>query len=148
MTFLFRSLLIITAITVMTEPVMAQKQPTPEERAYKFRTSLFQTFSWKLGQMVGAKGKNNPDAFAKHAADLAQLSTLIEEGFQIANSLPEGTKAKPEIWEDYKKFQAKAMALTEAATGFTEAGAMANFDPREFGSKSCGGCHRDFKIKD
>jgi len=132
----------------MTEPVMAQKQPTPEERAYKFRTSLFQTFSWKLGQMVGAKGKNNPDAFAKHAADLAQLSTLIEEGFQIANSLPEGTKAKPEIWEDYKKFQAKAMALTEAATGFTEAGAMANFDPREFGSKSCGGCHRDFKVKD
>jgi len=132
----------------MTEPVMAQKQPTPEERAYKFRTSLFQTFSWKLGQMAGAKGKNNPDAFTKHAADLAQLSTLIEEGFQIANSLPEGTKAKPEIWEDYKKFQAKAMALTEAATGFTEAGAMANFDAREFGSKTCGGCHRDFKIKD
>jgi len=72
--------------------------------------------------------------------------TLIEEGFQIENSLPEGTKAKPEIWEDYETFQSKAQALTDLATSFTEAGTMSDFDPRQFGSKTCGSCHRDFKL--
>jgi len=145
---LSRSVLITIAIALTMSAALAQKQVTPEERAYKFRTSLFQTFAWKLGQMAGSKGSNNEAAFIKHATDLAQLSSLIEEGFQIENSLPEGSKAKPEIWQDYEKFQTRAQDLGDAAMGFTESGAMANFDPREFGSKSCGGCHRDFKIKD
>ncbi len=148
MTIRTKSILFAAAICLVAGPAIAQKQPTPEERAYKFRTSLFQTFAWKLGQMAGAKGRGDQAAFSKHASDLAQLSTLIEEGFQIENSLPEGTKAKPEIWQDYEEFQSKAKALNDAATGFTEAGAMADFDPREFGSKTCGGCHRSFKLKD
>jgi cytochrome c556 len=137
-----------TSLIFVAGSAFAQKQATPEERAYKFRTSLFQTFAWKLGQMAGAKGRNDEAAFSKHATDLAQLSTLIEEGFQIKNSLPDGSKAKPEIWQDFAKFQDKANALTELATSFSSTGAMANFDVRKFGSKSCGGCHRDFKIKD
>lgn len=148
MKILLRSLLITTAFALTTSPTLAQKQPTPEERAYKFRTSLFQTFAWKLGQMAGAKGNSNEADFIKHAKDLAQLSSLLEEGFQIENSLPEGTKAKPEIWQDYEKFQSSAQSLGDAAMGLAEAGAMADFDPRDFGSKNCGGCHRDFKIKD
>lgn len=135
-------------LAIISGAVLAQKQPTPEERAYKFRTSLFQTFAWKLGQMAGAKGRNDEAAFSKHAADLSQLSTLIEEGFQIENSLPEGSNAKPEIWQDFEKFQSKAIALTESASNFSEAGAMADFKIKKFGSKNCGGCHRDFKIKD
>jgi len=105
MKFSFRSVVFITLVTLSTGSAMAQKQPTPEERAYKFRTSLFQTFAWKLGQMAGAKGRDDAASFTKHATDLAQLSTLIEEGFQIENSLPEGTKAKPEIWQDYEKLR-------------------------------------------
>lgn len=145
---LCRSVLLMTIISFASATAIAQEQPTPEERAYKFRTSLFQTFAWKLGQMAAAKGQDDSAAFAKHAADLAQLSSLIEEGFQIENSLPEGSKAKAAIWQDYEKFQSKAQALTDLAGDFTEQGAMANFDPRKFGSKGCGGCHRDFKIKD
>ena len=144
----FKSIAFATALTLVAGSALAQKQPTPEERAYKFRTSLFQTFAWKLGQMAGAKGRSDETAFSKHAADLAQLSTLIEEGFQIENSMPEGSKAKAEIWQDFAKFQDKVNALTESATEFSGAGAMADFDVRKFGSKSCGGCHRDFKIKD
>ena len=145
---LFKSVLLMTITTFVSGTTIAQNQPTPEERAYKFRTSLFQTFDWKLGQMVGAKSQDDAAAFAKHAADLAQLSGMIEEGFQIENSLPEGTKAKPEIWEDYEKFQSKAQVLTDLATSFAQEGAMVDFDPRKFGSKTCGGCHRDFKNKD
>jgi len=148
MKFVSKSVLLVATMALLNGSVIAQEQPTPEERAYTFRTSLFQTISWKLGQMAGAKGQDNEAAFAKHASDLAQLSTLIEEGFQIENSLPEGTKAKPEIWEDYETFQSKAQALTDLATSFTEAGTMSDFDPRQFGSKTCGSCHRDFKLKD
>lgn len=145
---LFRSVLLMITITFVSGTAIAQKKPTPEERAYKFRTSLFETISWKLGQMAGAKGQDDATAFAKHAADLVQLSSLIEEGFEIENSLPEGSRAKAEIWQDYEKFQSKAQALTDLASSFTLDGAMAGFDPRKFGSKTCGGCHRDFKIKD
>lgn len=138
---------IACACALFTNTLNAQ-QPSPEERAYKFRTSLFQTFAWKLGQMAKAKGQEDETAFIKHATDLSYLSGLIDEGFSIENSLPEGSKAKPEIWQDYAKFQEKANNMTELTNAFTKTGAMADFNPREFGSKTCGGCHRDFKIKD
>ena len=128
--------------------VQSADQPTPEEKAAKFRTSLFQTFSWKFGNLVGAKKQGDEAAFTKHANDLVNLSTLLEEGFQIKNNLPEGTAAKPEIWEDYDTFKERAANLTKLATSLTKTGAMADFDPRDFGSKACGGCHRDFRIKD
>jgi len=148
-----KHLLIISAIVIVTflltsNVALAKQQPSPEERAYKFRTSLFQTFAWKLGQMAGAKGRDDSAAFTKHAADLVYLSGLIEEGFAIEGSLPEGTNAKSEIWEDYAKFQDRAANLTTLAGDYTNADAMADFNPRDFGSKACGSCHRDFKIKD
>jgi len=32
-------------------------------------------------------------------------------------------------------------------TSLTKDIEMADFDPRDFGSKACGGCHRDFRVK-
>ncbi|MEH6518040.1 MAG: cytochrome c [Halioglobus sp.] len=124
------------------------EQPTPEERAYQFRTGMFQTFAWKMGRLVGAKMANDSAAFNKHATDLQNLTSMLEEGFQIENSLPDGTAAKPEIWEDFDKFEERATTLRTAVAGLTEEGAMESFDPKDFGSKNCGGCHRDFKVKE
>lgn len=137
-----------SAATLTATPLAQAQQPSPEEKAYKFRTSLFQTYAWKLGQMAGAKGQDDEAAFIQHAKDLAYLSGLVEEGFTIENNIPEGSKAKPEIWQDYKKFQEKGAILTDLANEYSSAGKMADFNPREFGSKACGSCHRDFKIKD
>ncbi len=142
-----RAFAVTFTIALLVDIAHAQ-QPTPEERAYKFRTSLFQTFAWKLGQMAQAKGQDDEATFIKHAKDLVYLSGLIEEGFTIADSLPEGSKAKPEIWQDYAKFQKKVTNMAEVTNDFTKANAMAGFKPREFGSKACGSCHRDFKFKD
>jgi cytochrome c556 len=133
---------------LVTGQAFSEDEPTPEERAYKFRTSLFQTFGWKYGQLIAAKQRSDEEGFIKHAGDLVYLSTLLEEGFQIENSLPEGTRAKPEIWQDFAKFEDKAKNLNTQAKTLTEAGAMADFDPRDFGSKACGTCHRDFRIKE
>lgn len=142
--------MLVTAVigVFVSGNVQSGDQPTPEERAYKFRTSLFQTFSWKFGNLIAAKQSSDEAAFAKHAGDLVHLSTLLEEGFQIENSLPEGTAAKPEIWEDYDKFKDRVANLNKMVIALTEAGAMAGFDPRDFGSKACGSCHRDFRIKE
>lgn len=138
----------IATLIVSTTGLAHASQPTPEERAYKFRTSLFQTFAWKLGRMAGAKGQNDEAAFIGHAKDLVYLSGLIEEGFAIKDSMPEGSKAKAEIWQDYAEFQDKASNMTKLATDLTQTGAMDSFNPRDFGSKACGSCHRDFKVKD
>lgn len=142
---------IFTALSIsllMVSQAHSQEQPTPEERAFEFRHGLFETFSWKLGQLYGAQAKDDAVAFNKHATDLAYLSSMLEEGFQIENSLPEGTRAKAEIWENYDSFKEKAKDLTDAATKLTEDGAMESFDIRKFGSSSCGGCHRDFRVKE
>ncbi len=117
--------------------------PTPQEKAFTFRTSLFQTFSWKFGQMVGAMKQKDEAAFSKHQSDLVYLSSMIEEGFQIKDSIPEGSDAKPEIWQDYDGFKEKAAAMTRLTKDLT----MADFDPRAYGSKTCGSCHRDFRVK-
>jgi len=133
----------ISSLLTFTTVHAADEQPTPEERAFKFRTSLFQTFSWKFGQMVGAMKQKDETSFGKHQSDLVYLSSMIEEGFQIKDSIPEGSDAKPEIWEDFDKFKEKAAALGSMAKELT----MTEFDPRDFGSKACGGCHRDFRVK-
>jgi len=137
----------LLTLIIASTSYAADDQPTPEERAYKFRTSLFQTFGWKYGQLIGAKAGDDEAAFNKHAQDLVNLSTLLLEGFQIKDSLPEGTEAKPEIWQDFDGFKDKAENLTNEATKLTQQGAMADFNPKDFGSKACGSCHRDFRIK-
>ncbi len=137
------------SFTVLASSSLAlaqDKTPTPEERAYKFRTSLFQTFGFKFGRLIAAKAQDDAAMFTKQASDLQFLTTMIEEGFEIENSLPEGTEAKPNIWEDFDEFKAKSDTLRTAVAGLTEEGAMASFDPRDFGSKNCGGCHREFRI--
>jgi cytochrome c556 len=140
--------MIVVSLVLGTHAYADEAPPTPEERSYQFRTGLFQTFAWKMGQLVGAKMKNDATGFNKHAADLQYLSSMLEEGFQLENSIPEGSAAKPEIWEDFGKFEDKADTLRAAAATLTDQGAMQNFDPRDFGSKNCGGCHRDYRVKD
>jgi len=134
---------IFTLLTIGFAQAADKKQPTPGEKAFKFRTSLLQTFSWKFGQMVGAMKQEDETAFSKHQSDLVYLSSMLEEGFKIKDNIPEGSDAKPEIWEDYDGFKEKAAALTS----LTKELKMADFNPRDFGSKACGGCHRDFRVK-
>lgn len=143
-----RILAALSISALLAGPVHSQEQPTPEERAYEFRHGLFETFSWKLGQLYGAQAKDDAGAFKKHAKDLAYLSSMLEEGFQIENSLPEGTRAKKEIWQNYDSFKEKANKLRQDATALSQDGAMESFNIRDFGSKSCGGCHRDFRVKE
>lgn len=148
---MFRHAVIVFVITTLglafSSAEAQSKKETPEQKAFKFRTSLFQTFSWKLGQLNGAQTVGDESAFTKHANDLLVLAKMTGEGFEIENSLPEGTRSKSEIWEDSEGFAVKTQGFVDAVAGLTQVGAMESFKVRDFATKNCGGCHREYRNK-
>lgn len=133
---------------VMSSAALAQQDTrTPEEKAYQYRDGVFHAMEWKMGQMIQAKIQADKQAFQKHAGDMAYLAGLIDEGF-IANSIVEGSKAKPEIWQDREDFSRRANELQQTAAAFAESGDIEEFNPRKFGGDTCGACHRNYKEKD
>jgi len=139
---------LLSAAVLASSMVMAQPQQSPEEAAVEYRQGVFETLKWKMGQLVGAKMKGDQATFQKHATDMQYLSGLIPEGF-IPNSLVEGSKARPAVWEDMADFKERAQRLTTMAGELAADGYdMAEFDPRNFGRTACGGCHKDYKERD
>ncbi|MCH2190550.1 MAG: cytochrome c [Gammaproteobacteria bacterium] len=141
-------IVVVVVLGLVASPADAQNiKETPEQKAFKFRTSLFQTFSWKLGQLHSAQSASDETGFINHANDLLVLAKMTGEGFEIANSMPEGTRAKSEIWEDPEGFSSKTQTFVDAVSSLTEEGAMESFKVRDFASKNCGGCHREYRTK-
>ena len=143
------SLTLVLSALLLPNMLSAQMDDrTPEEKAYEFRDSLFNTIGWKMGKLVGAKMQGDKAAFQKEAADMAYLSGLIVEGFELKDSIPEGSLAKPEIWSDWDTFVEKANDLQTSAQDLADSGDMGAFDPMKFGRGNCGVCHKDFKERD
>jgi cytochrome c556 len=140
---------IFIALTMSLGGVLAaDKEPTLEEKAHKFRDGLFHVIYWQFERMIEAKFAGDKATFHKNAAEISYLSKMITEGF-IPNSIVKGSKAKKEIWEDWDKFTEKAADFTKNADELANPSYdIAEFDPRKFGGENCGGCHRKFKVKD
>ena len=144
-------LLTLFSLTITTTVTMAQMRDTrsPAEKAFEFRHGLMHTIEWKFGKLVEAKMKGDKQAFHKNAVDLAFLTTMIPEGFELKDSIVKDSSAKKEIWEDWNTFLEKAKNIQQAARGLAAADyAMSSFDPRKFGGENCGACHRKFKKRD
>ncbi len=107
-----------------------------------------------IGSNMGAIGdilKNGlmlPGAIAVHANLMAESAQLIGPAFK-KNVTTKMTDAKPEIWEDWAKFE-KVIADFEKAARDMEAAAKGG-DMAAIGGaakalgKSCGGCHKPFR---
>lgn len=134
--------------TLVSAQAFAAKGPTPEERALKFRESVFQGMAWKMGTLARSAAMGNKEEFAKQAEAMAFYATQIQEGF-IPNSIVGDSEALPVIWEDMDAFIAQSEKFASAVAELTTANYdIKSFNAREFGSKNCGGCHRKFKKKD
>ena len=134
----------VMSLFVLSASAYSQ-QPSLEEQAVSFRQGVFQSLSWKMGQLARAKASDNRTLFQQHADDLSYLTGLITEGF-IADSLVGDSKAKPSVWEDPKGFQQAADNMQKMAAELADVNYdMGSFNPRNFGRESCGGCHKDFK---
>jgi cytochrome c556 len=90
----------------------------------------------------------------KHAelvqADAAKIPTLFPTG-SSADDLPGKTHAKPEIWQNFDGFKAKAATLgaeagklADAAKSADTAAVAAQFD--QTGRNGCGACHKQFRL--
>jgi cytochrome c556 len=132
-------------------PAVQAENDTPEGAAFEFRSALMETLAWKVGQARGmAQGEIPVDeaAFAKHAADVAVLASMIPEGF-IPNSAVDGSAALPDIWTNMADFQQKAMDLQSAAQSLADAARQNGFEAAkgmvQAVGQTCGACHRPYR---
>ena len=140
---------VTACISLYSAVVVSQGQDRPsiEESAYSFRDGIFHAIEWKSQALVAAQEKGDAIAFKSHAADMANLASMLTEGF-IPNSLVEGSLAKKIIWIDWEQFETfaanfennvRAMAVDDYN--------MANFDEKAFLRSNCGRCHKEFKVR-
>ena len=89
-----------------------------------------------------------PGHVAVHAGQMAALAPLIAPAFK-ENVETDATDAKPEIWQDWEKFESKIADFEKAARNLETA--AKGGDPASVGpamkalGKSCGDCHKLFR---
>jgi cytochrome c556 len=124
----------------------------PVEKAVDYRQALMNVYAWNVTSMGDmAKGKMPFDAkvFARHANDLAAAAQLeFLAGFP-EDSINEDSDASDTIWLDWETFQEKHQALRDQSVKLAEAAAGgdegATKEQFRAASKTCKGCHDDFK---
>ena len=116
----------------------------------KYRQTVMAVVGGNMGAMADIM-KNRldlPGHVAVHASEIAEIAQLIGPAFK-KNVATDATDAKPEIWQDWAKFEA-AIADFEKAARNLEATA-AGSDPSAVGpamkalGKTCGDCHDAFR---
>ena len=143
---------------VLFVPTVAMTQDNADAKAIATRQGFMKLVVWEAGPLFGmATGDMAYDAEAAktHAANLKIISKYPVQGLfwpgTSNEDYPGKTRALPKIWEDQAGFS-KAFTDWQAAveTVNNEAG---NGQPalaaavRELG-KSCGGCHKPFRVKE
>jgi cytochrome c556 len=90
-------------------------------------------------------------ALAMEISSIAKaIPTLFPEGTSTEDSVPKN-RAKPDIWQDWAKFEAaasnlsaEAAKLSDALASGDKAAAGAQMDAT--GKNGCGGCHQPFRV--
>ena len=142
--------LAISLTTLMLVGVAQADGHEKDAARLKYRQSLMSIVGTNMGA-IGDIMKNQlavPGGIANHAGQMAESAALIAPAFK--KQITDGpTDAKPEIWQDWAKFEKAIADFTEAARGLQTA--AAGGDPAAVGpamkalGKSCGGCHKPFR---
>jgi cytochrome c556 len=130
-------------------------QPTPAEKAIKYRQSVFEVVAGNFGPLAGkAGGKVDlSDADArKYATRLASIAEFTRDAFpDVSKEGP--TKAKPEIWSQRADFDKLVDDLTTKTRALADVTAKAGVSAEEFKAavggvgNSCKNCHEKFREK-
>ena len=91
----------------------------------------------------------NIEAIAVNAETIAMVTTHVPALFP-PNSLADNSNAKPEIWQEWSKFQDLAKNLETRAISLRDAAkakdaAAVESQVKEFGAQACGACHTPFR---
>lgn len=133
-------------------PASAVDEP---ENVIKYRQAVMSAINGHTGAIVGVvKGEVSfVDHVAAHARGINEMSKLIPTLFPEGSSQFEfaNTRALPEIWDDWTKFenaakalQAESAKLVEVAEGGDIAAIGAQLQNL---GKACGDCHKPFRAE-
>lgn len=106
-----------------------------------------------LGSMKAAVDeKADVKSLVPGAKGLSISAHVIVSMFPVGTETANGTKAKPEIWSDpagFAKAQANMVEAAEKLVPLAEANDKAGF-ATQFAAlgRTCGGCHREYKMRD
>ena len=152
---MFRKALLISAtVGAMTTTAVADGHAGPHAAAIKARQSLMTLYAFNLG-VLGAMAKGDvdysADAASAAASNLAALTSMNMAAAWPAGSdsfSVEGTRAKPDIWENFPDVASHAGALAAAAAAAAEtAGNSLEALQAAMGplGGACGACHRAYR---
>ncbi|CDH43892.1 MAG: cytochrome c [Candidatus Competibacteraceae bacterium] len=127
--------------------------PKPQDTV-DYRKSVYTIIGWNfapIGAMMKGEVPFDAAAVVRHAQYVEMMSKAAPEGF-TKGSGPDAvkdTEAKPEIWTNWDKFEAKmndfqqeAAKLTEVAKGGNEGAIKAQFGKT---AETCKACHKAFR---
>jgi len=124
---------------------------SPEYQAYMQRDAVMEELGeaiLPLNEMSQEEIPVDEDVFLESARSLAASAAGMLDGFENQTTIPE-SRAKPEIWDNWDDFQAKAAALADAANALvaaTESGGFAAGQGLVRPMRdTCGGCHRPYR---
>jgi cytochrome c556 len=128
----------------------AQAPATPEE-AIEARKKLMkeQGAAWKNIQEKTKAGQIKEAA--ADADKLASTSKQIAPLFPQGSLNPDKSAAKPEIWQDWPKFESAAKNLETWSVKLRDTAQTGDADAtqaivKDFGRQACGTCHQPFRV--
>jgi len=157
MSFLKKSVLVLTISTSLVVATTSLAQPASSEKHAIYATELRQSVFKLLGGNMGplgamAKGKIPLDAkvVEKNAIRINQLSLMIADYTRTDTSkFDVKTEALAKIWQEPEHFSNNIDKLTVASSTLIAAAKSNDEDAikKAIGGvgKTCGGCHDDFK---
>lgn len=125
-----------------------------EGLAFQYREGLMHAISWKvagLRAMADGEVPADDEAFSEGATDVAALAGMVIDGFIPGSNVP-GSRALPEIWENWEDFTRRMEEMQMAADSLVAAarsGGVAGSDSalRSL-AQTCGNCHRTYRAPD
>ena len=116
----------------------------------KQRMDNFAESQKHLKSIIGYAKTGQFDEVERLAGYLASWGEQMPEYFP-EGSLQKPTQARPEIWQDFSKFVAKAEIFRQSAITIGEAAALQDQtslnDAIKNTANSCKSCHQDFRVK-
>ncbi|MBW2423897.1 MAG: cytochrome c [Deltaproteobacteria bacterium] len=142
---------VLSAVLVLASATsVGADAPADADPAIQYRHKLMEAIGSNMAAIADIMkyGLDLPGHVENHARQLEKSAALIAGAFK-AKVVEGPTDAKPEIWQDWAKFEQAIADYEKAAGAF--ASAAAGSDGEAIGAamkglgKSCSGCHKSFR---
>ena len=144
----------VAAVAAVAAGIGGASAADESENVIKYRQNVMRSIGGHTGAIAAVvKGEVTFGSHVStHAEAIAATSQLIVDMFPEGTLTGAETRAKPEIWQDWDDFRARANDLQTAAGNLVQVvngGGDAAAVGAAFGEvgKACGGCHRPFRTR-